>query len=129
MGRDKGLIESQNKTWVQLATVKLEELEIPVVISINEKQRESYEKVLPGKTVIVDDSTIALKGPVAALLSVHLQYPGEDLFVLACDLPLMETSILDDLYRSYLNNSDFRLLFILTRGPEPLWDHTARDWN
>jgi molybdopterin-guanine dinucleotide biosynthesis protein A len=121
MGRDKGLIESQNKTWVQLATVKLEELEIPVVISISGKQKENYEKVLPGKTVIVDDSSIALKGPVAALLSVHLQYPGEDLFVLACDLPLMETSVLDELYCSYLNNNHFQAFVYTNNGePEPL---------
>ena len=121
MGRDKGLIESQNKTWVQLATVKLEELEIPVVISISGKQKENYEKVLPGKTVIVDDSTIALKGPVAALLSVHLQYPGEDLFVLACDLPLMETSVLNELHCSYRNNNHFQAFVYTNNGePEPL---------
>jgi molybdopterin-guanine dinucleotide biosynthesis protein A len=121
MGRDKGLIESQNKTWVQLATAKLEELGIAVAISISEKQKENYEKLLPGKTVIVDDSKIALKGPVAAILSVHLQYPGKDLFVLACDLPLMETSVLDVLYNSYLNNSHFQAFVYANNGePEPL---------
>jgi molybdopterin-guanine dinucleotide biosynthesis protein A len=121
MGKDKGLMESQNKTWVQLATVKLEQLGIPVVISISEKQKENYEKALPGKSLIVDDPTIALKGPLAALLSVHLQYPGEDLFVLACDLPLMETSVLDELYCSYLDNNQFQA-FVYTKDadPEPL---------
>jgi molybdopterin-guanine dinucleotide biosynthesis protein A len=121
MGRDKGLIESQNKTWVQLATDKLGQLGIPVVISISGKQKENYEKALPGKTLIVDDPAIALKGPLAALLSVHLQYPGEDLFVLACDLPLMESSILDELYSSYRNNGHFQAFVYTNNGePEPL---------
>jgi molybdopterin-guanine dinucleotide biosynthesis protein A len=121
MGRDKGLIESRNKTWVDRAAVKLEELGMPVVISISGKQKENYEKALPGKTIIVDDPTIALKGPVAALLSVHLQYPGEDLFVLACDLPLMETSVLDELYNSYHNNGHFQAFVYTSNGePEPL---------
>lgn len=121
MGRDKGLMESQNKTWVQLATDKLEDLEISVVISISGKQKEIYEKLLHGKTLIVDDSTIALKGPVAALLSVHMRYPGEDLFVLACDLPLMEFSVLNELYRFYVTKNLFQAFVYTNNGePEPL---------
>ena len=121
MGADKGLIQFQDKTWTQLAIEKIEELGIPVVVSISGRQKENYERLLPENKLIVDDSTIALKGPVAALLSVHLQYPGEDLFILACDLPLMEFSVLDELYNFYLNNKHFQAFVYTNNGePEPL---------
>jgi molybdenum cofactor guanylyltransferase len=121
MGEDKGLIQSQDKTWTQLAIEKIEELGIPVVVSISGKQKEKYERLLSENTLIVDDSAIALKGPVAAILNVHLKYPADDLFVLACDLPLMEFSVLDELYRFYLIKNLFQAFVYTSNGePEPL---------
>ncbi|MDP9040594.1 MAG: NTP transferase domain-containing protein, partial [Bacteroidota bacterium] len=108
MGADKGLIQFQDKTWAQLAIEKIEELGIPVVVSISRRQKEQYERLLSENKLIVDDPTIALKGPVAAVLNVHLRYPAEDLFVLACDLPLMEFSVLDELYRIYVVKNLFQ---------------------
>jgi molybdopterin-guanine dinucleotide biosynthesis protein A len=128
MGADKGLIQFQHKTWTQLAIEKIEELGIPVVVSISSRQKEKYESLLPGNKLIVDDSTIALKGPVAAILNVHLKYPADDLFVLACDLPLMEFSVLDELYRFYVIKNIFQAFVYTNNGaPEPLCGiYTAR---
>ena len=128
MGADKGLIHFQDKTWTQLALEKIEELGIPVVVSISRRQKEKYERLLPKNTLIVDDSTIALMGPVAAVLNVHLKYPAEDLFVLACDLPLMEFSVLDELYRLYVIKNLFQAFVYTNDGePEPLCGiYTAR---
>ena len=121
MGADKGLIPFQDKTWVQLAIERMEELGIPVVVSISSRQKESYERLLPENKMIVDDPTIALKGPVAAILNVHLRYPADDLFVLACDLPLMEFSVLDELYRVYGIKNLFQAFVYTSKGePEPL---------
>lgn len=58
---------------------------------------------------------------LAGVLSVYLQYPEEDLFVLACDMPLMETSILNELllaYREYTLNGAY--VFLNGGHPEPL---------
>jgi molybdopterin-guanine dinucleotide biosynthesis protein A len=121
MGADKGLIQFQDKTWAQLAIEKVEDLGIPVVVSISRRQKEQYERLLPENKLIVDDSTIALKGPVAAVLNVHLRYSAEDLFVLACDLPLMEFSVLDELYRFYVIKNHFQIFVYTNNGePEPL---------
>jgi molybdenum cofactor guanylyltransferase len=121
MGADKGLIQFQDKFWTQLLIEKMEELGIPVVVSINGTQKEKYERVLSGNKLIVDDPAIALKGPVAAVLNVHLKYPADDLFVLACDLPLMEFSVLDELYRFYVIKNLFQAYVYTNNGePEPL---------
>lgn len=118
MGTDKGLIQYQGKTWTQSAIEKIEQLGIPVVVSISSIQKENYERLPLGNKLIVDDSTIALKGPVAAVLNVHLKYPADDLFVLACDLPFIEFSLLHELYRSYLIKNLFQA-FVYTNDEEP----------
>jgi molybdenum cofactor guanylyltransferase len=121
MGADKGLIQFQDKTWTQLAIEKIEELGIPVVVSISRRQKGQYERLLPENKLIVDDSTIEFKGPVAAVLTVHLKYPADDLFVFACDLPLMEFSVLDELYRLYGIKNQFQAFVYTNSGePEPL---------
>jgi molybdopterin-guanine dinucleotide biosynthesis protein A len=128
MGADKGLIQFQDKTWTQLAIEKIGELGIPVVVSISRRQKEKYERLLSENKLIVDDSTIALKGPVAAVLNIHLKYPADDLFVFACDLPLMESSVLYELYRFYVIKNLFQAFVYTNNGePEPLCGiYTAR---
>lgn len=121
MGTDKGLIQYQHKTWTQLAIEKIEALSIPVVVSISSMQKEKYERLPFGNKLIVDDSTIALRGPVAAVLNVHLKYPADDLLVLACDLPLMEFSVLHELYHFYLIKNRFQaFVYTYDEEPEPL---------
>jgi molybdopterin-guanine dinucleotide biosynthesis protein A len=39
---------------------------------------------------------------LAAVLSIHVKYPGEDLLVTACDMPLMDPGVLKELYDNYL---------------------------
>ena len=40
MGSDKGLLQLDGKTWTEQIVKKLKEQDLPVVISINEKQQE-----------------------------------------------------------------------------------------
>lgn len=146
MGKDKGLILRENKTWAEWAIEKMQTLDIPVVVSVNVGQREAYERALggwmlggapsakeelgtqtlgreegAGRTFITDDPGLGVRGPLAGLMSVHLRYPAEDLFVLACDLPFMETGILRELYRRYRHTRSAQAwLFSIDDEPEPL---------
>lgn len=55
------------------------------------------------------------------VLSVLLQYPSEDLLILACDMPLMETELLKELlvqYRQHISADTY--IYINDREPEPL---------
>jgi molybdenum cofactor guanylyltransferase len=121
MGRDKGLIPVDTQTWAGLAAKKMATLGIHVVLSVNDRQLPHYAQQLPNERLISDDPNLAVKGPLAGLLSVHKEYPTEDLFVLACDLPLIDPDLLHDLYRRRHANSGVQAYFYTAGGePEPL---------
>ncbi len=108
MGTDKGLLMTDGKAWVTSAVEKLSALEIKVFVSINQFQLLSYQTILPNNTqFIIDNASIQIKGPLLGLLSVHLSHPKEDIFILACDLLLMNTPPLKELYNEYYNNQTY----------------------
>jgi len=121
MGRDKGLISVFTQTWAGSAADKIATLGVSVVLSVNDRQLPQYEQLFPGERLIPDNRTLSLKGPLAGLLSVHLQVPTEDLFVLACDLPLMDPILLKELYfRRHLHKDAQAYLYISEGEREPL---------
>lgn len=121
MGSDKGLLKLEANTWAQTAIDKMAALNIPIKISVNSKQYPDYESVFPAIDLITDDTTLALKGPLLGVLSSHLKFPHEDLFILACDMPLLEPSILNILYTVYQQEPSFTAFVFTNEGePEPL---------
>lgn len=102
MGTDKGLLELHGKTWAEHIVQKLKEQNLPVVVSINEKQQKVYDNVFRNDESIVDQ--LPMHGPLNGLLSVHQQYPQKDILLMACDLIDMDKSILQELINSYERN-------------------------
>jgi molybdopterin-guanine dinucleotide biosynthesis protein A len=122
MGSDKGLlVTSEGHLWAQNAFNKMAALQIPVSLVVNRLQYASYAAAFAGTTIITDNENLELHGPLLGVLSAHLQYPVQNLFVLACDMPLMETIVLTELYNKYLE-SDAYDAFVFTdeEEPEPL---------
>lgn len=101
MGSDKGLLTQQAKTWAQTAVDKMSALNIPIKISVNKQQYPGYSVIFSEKDLISDDDSLSLKGPLLGVLGCHLAFPSEDLFVLACDMPLMEPAMLQSLFKNY----------------------------
>lgn len=130
MGTDKGLIkpDGQDLVWAASAKTKLSSLGIPVVISVNETQFFSYHHFFSADTLVTDDSNLSLKGPLCGILSVHKLYPQEDIFVLACDMPLMEKFLLEELVTAQALKPDADAFIYSNQGqPEPLCAiYTAR---
>jgi molybdenum cofactor guanylyltransferase len=121
MGSDKGLLVHEAKTWAQTAFDKLSSLNIPIHFSVNKIQQSEYEKVFAPEKLIVDDDLLAVKGPLLGVLSAHLQNPDNDLFLLACDLPLMETSLLKELFALHTRSNNYEAyIFTSNKEPEPL---------
>ena len=121
MGTDKGLLKSRANTWAETAVNKLKALSIDIKISVNPKQFADYSNVFPVEILIADNDSLKIKGPLCGLLSVHIQHPSQDLLVLACDLPLIETEILEELlayHRLYPDAQAF--VFTNDNEPEPL---------
>jgi molybdopterin-guanine dinucleotide biosynthesis protein A len=76
-------------------------LDVPVKVSVNRDQFEPYSKVFSAAGLITDDTSLPVKGPLLGVLSSHLAFPAEDLFCLACDMPLMDISVLKELHDLY----------------------------
>ena len=121
MGTDKGLLKLASTPWAQVAADKMKALQIPVVLSINTAQLNEYSSFFDASILIADDPQLDIYGPLRGVLSVHKCYPGKDLFVLACDMPLIDISILQQLLEVYLNNKNFdSFIFSNEQEPEPV---------
>jgi molybdenum cofactor guanylyltransferase len=121
MGQDKGLLKLEAKTWAQTAIDKLSILNIPVKISVNRSQFSQYAEVFSPADLIEDNETLSLKGPLLGVLSAHVHYPDQDLFILACDMPLMESSVLQELDDRFRTNKGAEVYIFTNEGePEPL---------
>ena len=121
MGSDKGLLPADVSTWAQAAINKLSALEIPVSLSVNELQYNNYAAAFSETAIITDNDSLVLHGPLLGVLSAHLQHPLQNLFILACDMPLMETSVLRNLYNHYLQTDAYdAFVFTNEEEPEPL---------
>jgi len=121
MNSDKGMLTSSGNKWVKVAADKVSNLNIPLVVSVNITQHNDYSSLFVSSQLITDNETLKIKGPLCGVLSVHLQYPLEDLLVLACDMPLMDTIILNELLNIYKEHSSADAFVFTNDGEvEPL---------
>jgi len=121
MGSDKGLLKLHANTWAKTAVDKITELQLPVILSVNANQYPDYASIFHAEQLVKDNSLLKLRGPLCGILSVHLEYPNEDLLILACDLPLMEVGILKELLKHYQQNNNGDAFVYSNDGePEPL---------
>jgi len=95
-------------------------LDIPVKLSVNKKQEFVYAAIFSPDELVVDDDSLDLKGPLLGLLSCHLAFPGEDLFVLACDMLYMKTDLLVKLLEKYQQQIADAYIFSNDVKAEPL---------
>jgi molybdenum cofactor guanylyltransferase len=102
MGSDKGLLQLNGKTWSEHIAEKIKAQNIPVVISINEKQLEAYSKVFKKEELIIDQ--LPMHGPLNGLLTVHQQFPSKNILLMACDLIDMVPPVLEELITTYEKN-------------------------
>ena len=121
MGTDKGLLNHQDKLWAQVAADKLVSLDLPVKFSVNPLQQSTYTGYFGDQQLIVDDPLLDVRGPLLGVLSAHLSNPAEDLFLLACDILLMETRLLEKLIHSAKADGTFDAYIFTKDGQqEPL---------
>lgn len=104
MGSDKGLLKQSDQSWAEIAMHKLNEFGMPVFFSIRTSQMTAYGHFLTKEQVIPDNEALAYRGPLLGIMSAHLVYPNQDLFVLACDMPELSTALLFELNELKKNN-------------------------
>ncbi|HEU4902888.1 MAG TPA: molybdenum cofactor guanylyltransferase [Flavisolibacter sp.] len=120
MGTDKGLLKEEEQTWAEIAASKLTALDLPVVVSVNDQQAPVYEQIFSNEQLLVDKEIFDAKAPLFGLLSVHLQLPEEDLFVLACDIKDMTTALLQNLFDVFKKGTQEACVYRTGERPQPL---------
>ena len=121
MGKDKGTIIYEGNPWVKIASDKLSKLRMNVVISVNQLQKAIYQALLPDHTLVIDLPSQKVKGPMLGILSTHLAFPEDDIFILACDLLLINEDLLKEIYDAYNNRHNIEVILCYISGePEPM---------
>jgi molybdopterin-guanine dinucleotide biosynthesis protein A len=87
---------------------------------VNRKQVDFYSKTFSLNALIVDDDNILVGGPLLGLMSVHCQFPGEDLLVIACDMVNLEETALRNLVGAYHQNDFDAYVFTTIEKVQPL---------
>ncbi len=118
MKTDKGLIQNQNATWAQIAFEKLQTNIEEVFVSVNHSQSEDYLKIFKEKQLIFDNQNVAIKGPLLGLLSAHLQFPDNDILVLACDIVNIKENTIRTLIDNFHNQT--AICYSFNSQTEPL---------
>lgn len=106
MGTDKGLMSIEDTQWAKHTANIMEELGIPVVLSINGSQRKNYTMLFPSEQCIADHN-IHARGPLQGLLSIHQEYPTQDILLMACDMIDMDKLTLCHLINKYQSEPTF----------------------
>ncbi len=120
MGSDKALLQLGNKTWVDIAVVKLLQLQMPVCVSVNSRQFDIVNQQLLHVDILQDNVCFKIGGPLLGLLSVHYVYPTKDILLLACDMPNITFEILQYLKVTHSNTGKDATVFINNEQLEPL---------
>jgi molybdopterin-guanine dinucleotide biosynthesis protein A len=116
MGTDKGLLLKGKQTWAELAYDKINTLNVPTKVSINESQIGFYQQLFDKKELIVD--SINLPGPLAGLLSAHEQLKDIDLLLFACDMTDISKETIQHLLNTYTTNKNEYDFFVFKNNGE-----------
>lgn len=121
MGSDKGLMNDSGITWAETACRKLCTVVSPVRISVSSDQFASYAAYFPAQQLLADNAALTIGGPLRGLISAYIQMPEEDIFLLACDLLLIEPIVFRELLALQEQSPDYdAFVFIQDTEAEPL---------
>jgi len=120
MGKDKGMITHQSITWAEHLFSVISSICPATVLSVNATQVQAYKNIFPAVSIIEDNRSLLLNGPLKGIISAHLHYPSEDLLVLACDMIDMKQDILHFLIQQHVKNNAEASVFKNKDRIEPL---------
>lgn len=98
MGTDKALIKTQGNTWLEQSIDLFQQINLPYLVSCNASQEQTYQEFIPLDKLIIDQEIY--KGPIRGIMSAF-NHTQQDLLVIACDMPFMTTSVLNELISEF----------------------------
>lgn len=100
MGKDKGLLKNKTGSeWALFISSILEAVCDDVYISVRSAQKDQYSKFFPSSRLITDVKENI--GPAGGIISSTQQFPGRDLFIVSCDMILLDESVIMDIYERF----------------------------
>ncbi len=121
MGEDKAMINTNGISWAQASINTLSRLNIPIYLSVNKLQEDIYSADFDASVLIKDVESLQLYGPLAGVISAHINFPLQDIFVLACDMQSMESEAIIELHKIYTNLPNYdAYVFLQDQQREPL---------
>lgn len=128
MGEDKAMINTSGSSWAQSGINMLSKLKMAIYLSVNQAQYGEYGLIFNESVLIKDDQSLQLHGPLLGVISAHLKFPLQDIFVLACDMQSMEAIAISKLQESYTLHPNYdAYVFVHENNREPLCAiYTAR---
>jgi molybdopterin-guanine dinucleotide biosynthesis protein A len=112
MGTDKAFLDYAGRTFISLITDELLRLVDDVVVAIGRKDRRDFGLLLRDRRIRIINDTYYFENPVGGILSALEQVMQDYSFVVACDSPLIQKSLVEHLYYQGLGYS----------GAIPIWD-------
>lgn len=97
MGQDKALLRYTAATQLERGTALLQS--VCAQVAISQRREQSYP--LPSGTVAVHDQIDDMRGPLCGILSAMRAYPEAHWLVMACDLPHVRRSTLQQLIQYF----------------------------
>lgn len=121
MKTDKGLLLQDGIAWAAKASIKFQALKLPVYLSVNETQRTAYTSLIRDEILLFDDPDLKVNGPLKGLLSAHIRFPNDAIFLLACDLPDISEQMLIRLLHEF-NQASIppAICYSINGQPEPM---------
>lgn len=97
MGQDKALLRYTAVTQLERGAALLQS--VCAQVAISQRREQSYP--LPSGTVAVHDQIDDMRGPLCGILSAMRTYPEAHWLVMACDLPHVRRSTLQQLIQYF----------------------------
>lgn len=111
MGEDKGLKKWNGKPMASsLLELIHKSFKQDAVIAIRPEQQHQYQEVFPHIQFVLDDPELNVGGPLKGIMSVHKLFPLEDLFILACDMPMISQKVIEKIKIYHSLNSSKEIL-------------------
>lgn len=95
--REKALLTYEDRTLLERAMDVLGQMVDEVIVSVrDQKQQEAFSQYVRGVRLLCDK--YQGKGPLAGMLEGLLAASGNYVFVVACDMPFLQSDVIDLLF-------------------------------
>jgi len=106
MGSDKGLLTYKTGTaWAIYLSNILASVCEDVFISVRTAQKKNYSSYFPESKLVTD--VIENIGPAGGIISSSRQFPERNLFIVSCDMILLDEPVITEIYNKYLASPGF----------------------